>query len=92
MSHTPGPWGWLGEPGSSTLNSAHGEVLGYAAYEGLWPGRFTKDEDLANMSLIAAAPELLSALKMLTYDADGVANCYPTQQHAMKIISKAEGK
>lgn len=67
MSHTPGPWKWLGEPGKrGTLNSASGEVIEHAPYEGMWFARYNAEEDAANARLIAAAPELFVALKALT--------------------------
>lgn len=60
--HTPGPWVWLGQPGKSTLNAAHGEVLNYTGYENLTPATYDAATDLANMRLIAAAPTMLEAL------------------------------
>jgi hypothetical protein len=91
--HTKGPWEWLGKPGCSILNSAHGEVLGYAAYEGLWPGRFDKVEDAANMRLIAAAPDLLGACKMVAEMAVGWQPLTPGDIAEVRAaIAKAEGK
>lgn len=45
------------------LNSASGEVLNYAAYEGMWFARYEQAEDMANANLIAAAPELLGVAR-----------------------------
>jgi len=62
--HTPGPWVWLGEPGRSELNAAHGMVLDYAGYEGMYPGAYDQKAgtDAANMALIAASPDMHLAL------------------------------
>jgi len=65
-SFTPGQWMWIEK--QKVLNSAHGEIIDYAAYEGMWFARYDDTEDEANARLIAAAPELLEALKNLEND------------------------
>jgi len=96
---------WEGEPGSSTLRSAHGDVFQYAGYENLWPGRYDKAEDAANMCLISAAPDLLEALKQVGNAYGCFAGCTASLakpgecgQHtyscsvARSAIAKAEGR
>lgn len=61
--HTPGPWiwgeGYRGLYGAGPNNT----VLDHAAYEGMWVA-YGPSMD-ANACLIAAAPELLEALREL---------------------------
>ena len=72
MSHTPGPWAWDSRNGKHYLVSCAGDtphaiVLGWPCgmEDGTW---FTSDAyGDADMRLIAAAPELVDALK-LAYD------------------------
>jgi len=60
---TPGPWQWSGVPGASDLvNDAGDAVIRYDSYEGMWFSRYN-EEDAANASLIADAPDMLAALK-----------------------------
>ena len=87
MSHTPGPW----------------EIHPYADNEGDIHGGDGKlvcmmrqgdtdpeDDWSADARLIAAAPDLLAALKELVDDCDGLLgwNCDP----AKRAIAKAEGR
>ena len=62
-AHTPGPWVWRDKPCLSDLVSLKGEVMKYDVYEGMWFSRYVEAEDEANARLIAAAPDLLGALK-----------------------------
>lgn len=100
--HTPGPWVWRGEVGRSELHSAHGCVIGYAGYEGMW---MHSDGDAeANAHLIAAAPEMLAELRnmvrwcghrgeVLGEDKLLPINQQPPEvQSAMRAIAKAEGE
>lgn len=69
--HTPGPWWWDGAPGQSNLRcgdpsecESDSSVIRYEPYEGMWLSRYgSADEDAANAKLIAAAPDLLEALR-----------------------------
>lgn len=104
--HTPGPWVWI-EP-LRVLNSAHGKVIDHAYFEGMWFARHDDAEDEANARLIAAAPDLLSALQDLlaVYSAPDRAMCcdgrdcgcmgatlYQEAEHyARAAIAKATGE
>lgn len=88
MSHTPGPWKssgqWIFGPKSMPLPVASG----YQDYATM-PGGQHYDEACANARLIAAAPDLLEALKY-------VMSAHGEQLHdafdmAQKAIAKAEG-
>mgnify|MGYP001617181917 CR=1 FL=1 len=59
--HTPGPWhiGPMQKDGASYIQTQHGDALGYV-FLGPYP------EAGPNARLIAAAPELLQALRALT--------------------------
>lgn len=100
MSHTPGPWKTRGQ-----------HVLGIANVQVAWCGAnmscsrteshgITEDEAKANASLIAAAPDLLSALTMLYEEtADyirinhlGDVHHNTSMQAARAAISKATGE
>jgi hypothetical protein len=77
--HTPGPWTWNG-----TFPIRIIDAEGFVVCDGIIP----REED--NARLIAAAPDLLAALKYLLdnqgdYSSDGIALC-------RKAIAKAEGK
>lgn len=70
--HTPGPWEWLGETVANNRNENStqiisryddGSVRGTLAQVGRDGGTYEKDEAQANARLIAAAPDLLAALK-----------------------------
>jgi hypothetical protein len=45
-----------------------------------------------NARLIAAAPELLEALRDMTFDEFGAPTCWPTQERVMALIAKADGR
>ncbi len=95
--HTPGPWKWKGEPGRSHLSAREHEeyegVLGYADFEGMWPSTHRNEEDAANMRLIAAAPDLLEALKSWIERECHGEHCGDTLHDvACAAIAKAEGR
>jgi len=83
-SFTPGPWVWTEE--QRILNSAHGEILGYAPFEGMWFARYNDQENAANARLIAAAPDLLEALQNLENDNGSIPD------HAWKLCQRAISK
>jgi len=88
--HTPGPWVW-GDNYRGLYGSGgeEDEVLQYAPYDGLWLAYVNGRE--ANARLIAAAPELLKALKVLLNET--MYKNHPAQsQIAIDAIAKAEGK
>jgi hypothetical protein len=96
-THTPGPWAvepsW-GEPGRMTLSApttqtAHQERGLICSTDGT-PFR---EQELANARLIAAAPDLLSALQVIA--ADGKRDGWIPSYHygeVQKAIAKAEGR
>lgn len=100
--HTPGPWIWA--DGYCGLFGAgpNNEVLSYAAYEGMWLSHGAKRD--ANARLIAAAPDLLKAAKLVLAwreaeedhseaDAYERMNMRSESEKAIRAaIDKAEGK
>jgi hypothetical protein len=91
--HTPGPWRVIND---GVIGVQMGRWGGFAL-----PDSGTHDQDtaLANARLIAAAPELLAALKMLAYDyalmcGDGMTDATQPKvlADATAAIAKAEGK
>ena len=92
MKHTPGPWfvNYLdGERYSIVDNKDMG------AFSGIAIVAFHDDaegETKANARLIAAAPELLEALKQAVAWMDGERTPINALVNARKIIAKAEGK
>lgn len=61
--HTPGPWAWPEH--FNGLDGADGEpVLRWEPYDGMWLSTLD-DREEANARLIAAAPELLGALRAI---------------------------
>lgn len=81
VSHTPGPWRFLERCGIITSDTAQiGKIGDWSNKELL---RFSAERWKADASLIAAAPELLEALKLLL-DAYGEA-------HALYDLGDCEG-
>lgn len=73
--HTPGPWRAMAEEADSSFIKVRGTVLGARfkianvltpIYEGAAP--LEAEETRANARLIAAAPELLEALRRCRFD------------------------
>jgi hypothetical protein len=87
VSHTPGPWAWLGKYGESTLRAATGDVLDYAGYEGMWFAAYDKDTDAANARLIAAAPDLLEALRLVVANPHSTVNAKIAQDAIAKATT-----
>jgi hypothetical protein len=103
MSHTPGPWRWDHESnvGNLIVDPERNAVATFQARSHLkWAEQQAERE--ANARLIAAAPELLEALKEIRQDrdvdmvgafADGwYAALEVCQVIADRAIAKAEGK
>ena len=88
MSHTPGPWGIMGRsvgvnPNNSMTWSGFATVSGYGA------------ESDANLSLIAAAPEMLEALRAIfpfVEEDDGFYATTPGYQKAIDMVRAAIAK
>lgn len=94
--HTPGPWEVepedVGYGPAFSILAANDDVIVHP--EGT---TIRSDVDWANACLIAAAPELLEALKMLvsyTEACEGMLNASPAGQvtNARAALAKAEGK
>lgn len=91
MKHTPGPW--VVDPavrqGFTVYAPKEGFIVGTQDEE----GRYGAIESEANARLIAAAPDLLEALKELVAAADGV-NAGPLTwlAKARAAIAKATGE
>jgi hypothetical protein len=92
--HTPGPWevgGQSGNPGEGLEIAAKGKFIawGTSTYNEDEDEDVITDEDRDNARLIAAAPELLAALKLLVDEASWLGwDC----SHITPVINKAEGK
>lgn len=100
MAHTPGPWE-VAMPGEVDEHYAVMDGFGHTASVYGYPEEAATA--WANASLIAAAPELLAALKLLRDpDGDGEWVCYCDDSHyeggkcencvATAAIDKAEGR
>lgn len=95
MKHTPGPW-WL-EENTDTIRS------GPRTADGLNPESVEIDlyfnqtgnvEARANATLVAAAPDLLAALKLLVshvYSGGAVRMDDAHMERALDVVRKAEG-
>lgn len=89
MSHTPGPWYWRGGK-SVEVRTEHDGGIGFHLAT-IRCG--DSDTDKANAALIAAAPELLEALKgLLEFVAEKAPLADPRVDAAEAKIAKAEGK
>lgn len=90
--HTSGPWtieDWTYENGKRVVTTIRTNADAIAQICDLWrPEDLHGKEKMANARLIAAAPELLAALKALHASPD-LESCHVL---AMKAIMKAEGR
>lgn len=81
--HTPGPWR---ENGQTVFDKAGNEICTC--------GHYVEDGHAANAHLIAAAPDMLEALKrcvrMLSWSDSPLAR--EVSEHASRTIAKATGK
>lgn len=111
MAHTPGPWHfasdnpWCGTSPTGIFSGHHVDKIGWIKSLQVWPpcacdhNTETFKRHVADMALIAAAPELLTALKdmvdIVTRNINGqpgrddVAECW---DRARDAIAKAEGQ
>ena len=85
--HTPGPWE-VDQIDQSTIQIKAAGVIVAEVYSG---STFTRlsDEQQANARLIAAAPELLSALQQAIAWMDGERTAIDALTNARAIITKA---
>jgi len=85
MKHTPGPWVWVDEY-PINVKSSTGEFIATTTPNGRNPFQ----EDVYNARLIAAAPEMLAALK---YVVSSTADLHPHEIDSLRrVIAKAEGE
>ena len=81
--HTPGPW-HLGMKPGPIVYGPNGEQVA-----DMRRGMLHRDEDVANIQLIAAAPELLASLKLALEEGKFL----PSIKDAFeRTIAKAEGR
>ena len=101
MKHTPGPWVVESDSGIHPPGKRRRPVtiLMVVAERGGMPGLIVNQgpvepRDYANAHLIAAAPDLLEALKALVAACDDIDEGYPANAIAAAeaAIAKAEGK
>lgn len=102
MAHTPGPWKWWTSNSLRRLTSHHlpggqiefdGNVL--HAYRSAGDGVADIAVSDDDMQLIAAAPELLSALEQMLDDMHGDGDlcvCQHTKDQALAAYEKATGE
>jgi hypothetical protein len=88
-AHTPGPWSSDFPNGDDWIRTEDGDAIVRIG--------FNQEHREANAHLIAAAPELLEALKAITHRTDlGTALFHKlTEEHAeaaLAAIAKAEGR
>lgn len=87
QKHTPGPWEIT--YGTKVLAIRSRGALGYLATT----SEYNRDEQLANARLIAAAPEMLAALKSVCNYLDGMKGPFNHELLNLKdVIAKAEGR
>ena len=98
MAHTPGPWAY-DEDSKEVFSSSDGYAMGWIALVkgNADSGRdFPEQERLANARLIAAAPELLAALRdLVAYDegsSDEDSYGHELFVRCLAAIAKATGK
>jgi hypothetical protein len=88
-AHTPGPW----STGGHDIKAQYGNILVGCVFHMLQEGGSQDKEAIANARLIAAAPDMLAALKMLREidDAYGFDLDEPQRDQMHDAITKAEG-
>ena len=84
--HTPGPWSYLAGDGLAWRPSVQRATEGGFVVVGL-----SRNREEADAKLIAAAPELLEALKDALCALDCCGKDYPAASKARAAIAKATG-
>ena len=92
--HTPGPWSFKVAPNGDCGIMANGTGIFAEAFADIRHAHECNlDEALANARLIAAAPDMLDALKAMRDDATIKAVCAsPLWAQMVNAIEKAEGR
>ena len=95
VEHTPGPWkigAHVHDPWTVYVEQSDGEEPGICTTDG---SAFTpidsEDEQIANARLIAAAPEMLAALKACLNMVNGDGQP-PNWDWIREVVAKAEGQ
>lgn len=97
MSHTPGPWKATGQwiRQEQAAPGTWPRLIAFASDDENREPKPLREESEANARIIAAAPDLLVALKALVDDCVGnFADCDyfgPNLERAAQAIAKAEG-
>jgi hypothetical protein len=84
-AHTPGPW--------TAEHDSEGWIIDGPHPTGRWAickSISNESRDVANMALIAAAPDMLKALKALVSASDGHPGSVQQRRAARAAIAKAE--
>ena len=96
QQHTPGPWEWIsnntlwgGERGTEEILNAADDRKPYGMHSALIEHHWEFETAAANRRLIAAAPELLTALKLIRGHMDTDEYSYEVADAAIK---RAEGE
>jgi hypothetical protein len=91
MKHTPGPWGYFCHHTEGSWHIGANPTT-YAKGDPTIANLGQIGDQEANARLIAAAPEMLEALRgLLSETEDGIATCPLTRIRARAAIAKAEG-
>lgn len=89
---TPGPWETDEELGHESVLGADGAMVADCAIFGLWVIR-SQRVNQANARLIAAAPEMLAALRQMVVNSKGDRKEYrDCHKKALAAIAKAIGE
>lgn len=90
--HTPGPWEYFKNKTHAVISTEKLYDYGRPTIAKIWPGSCKESE--ANARLIAAAPEMLEALKNIQSNAKGTMPPFLLEaiMVAEYVIAKAEGK
>lgn len=103
MGHTPGPWDFAGGDMTVHANRLALEICRHIGGHAEAYSNDQEEERIANARLIAAAPELLAALRFVlpvleraacrgTIDAEGVNLELEAAREVQDAIAKAEGR
>ena len=88
--HTPGPWMWNGKDMPfADIEDAHGDVIAGVNECDRDDDAQARAEERANARLIAAAPELLAALRGIMSTDDLSRNDWPSDTMAILTIARA---
>lgn len=87
--HTPGPWEWIGdnlEAGSDDVLRVGDDGKEYGMHSAVLFESEDPEQAAANRALIAASPDLLAALTLMTNEMRGLGLVSP---YAQRVVSQA---